>query len=450
MGSWVALQFQQVARGYLAYRLTGSALALGEVTLAMGLPRIVLSPVGGWLADRYPKRSVLLWTQACLGALGVATAVLDVAHMLDIRWLVVLGLAQGTAFSFNMPARQAYFPQVVGTGDLLANAIALNNAGMNLCRVAGPALAGLLIAVPFLGVSGVFFIVGGCYLWVWASVYRVENRGEPVGERQKMGRSIKDGFSYVGRTPSLLALMSLGFIPLAIGMPYINLMPAVAEGNLHGGATLLGVLLSIGGVGSLLGTLIVAYFARFQRKAVLQLWLGIGFGLSLAGFAFFVGQDSLVGGVPFLFLTGATGDAYMALNSSLIMMSTEATMYGRVMGVYMTTQSIRPISVLPISAVADSVGTPLTLLGSGIFVAGFVGAVALLYPGYRLIARTGPVAARRGGPDLAEGAVMTPEEAHPLAVPNPATLALPAEPVPSQTPAGGPISPQPTSPQPTR
>lgn len=409
MGMWTSMQFQQVARGYLAYRLTGSALAIGIVTLAIGLPRVVLSPVGGWMADRYDKRTVLSWTTLVLASGGIATGALQLAGLLDVAWLVGLGLIQGITFGLAMPARQAYVPVVVGKGHLLANAISLNTAGMNLTRVAGPALAGLLIAVPFVGVGGVFFLIGACYLWVWWSVYRVENPGAPVSAPQRMGASIRAGFSYVRSSPSLLALMSLGFVPLAIGMPYINLMPAVADGPLRGGAALLGFMLSIGGVGSLCGTLIVASLARYQHKAGLQLALGVGFGISLLCFAFFVREGDLMAAMPFLFATGMCGDAYMALNASLVMMSTDASMYGRVMGVYMTAQSIRPVSVLPISSLADAVGTPATLLGAGGVVALFVASVAALYPGYRRIGT--------------EGAAPAPPAAPPPVLPDPGRVA---------------------------
>lgn len=387
MGSWMAMQWQQVARGYLAYRLTGSAFALGLVTLAMGLPRIVLSPFGGVLADRFAKRTVLLWTQAALGLIALGQAIFLAFGILTIQWLIVYGLLQGTAFSFNMPARQAYLPQVLGTGDRLANGLALNNAGMNLTRVTGPAIAGLLIAAPFIGLAGTFFLIAACYLWVWWSVYRVENHGLPAGTRRSMGRSLVDGFSYVARKPALLALMSLGFIPLAIGMPYISLMPVLALGDLHMGSIGLGILLSVGGVGSLVGTLLVAYLSHYERKAELQLGTGVLFGVMLLGFGLFVQIGMLAPALPCLFVTGLAGDAYMALNSTLIMQSTDEAVYGRVMGVYMLAQSICPISVLPISAIADVIGTPVTVLGAGGIVASFVAGVATLYPGYRRIGK---------------------------------------------------------------
>lgn len=397
MGSWVAMQMQQVARGYLAYQLSGNALGLGIVTLAMGLPRIVFSPYGGVLADRFPKRTVLLWTQAALSIFALAQALLLATNLMTIQWLVLFGFLQGLAFSFNMPARQAYLPAIVGKGSGLANAVALNSAGMNLTRVAGPSIAGLLIALRVVGVTGVFFIVAACYVWVWWSVYRVENPGNPQGSaRRGAGSSMADGFRYVMRRPALLALMSLGFIPLAIGMPYINLMPVVAIGNLGVGAFGLGVLLSVAGTGSLAGTLMVAYLSQYPHKARLQLGLGIVFGLALLAFALSIWRGTLLEAVPWLFVVGASGDAYMALNSSLVMLNTETGVYGRVMGVYMMAQSIRPLSVLPISAVADTIGTPLTFMGAGGIVAVFVFAVATLYPGYRRIGEGGKPSASRG------------------------------------------------------
>src|SRR6185312_6709360 len=168
-------------------------------------------------------------------------------HLMTIEWLIVAGFLQGTAFAFNMPARQAYLPAVVGTGPKLANALALNNAGMNLTRVMGPAIAGVLIAIPFVDVPGIFYIIALSYIWVWWSVYRVRNPGRAEDSRRSMRRSLGEGFEYVFKRPQLLALMSLGFVPLAIGMPYISLMPVVALHDLQIGSVGLGLLLSAGG-----------------------------------------------------------------------------------------------------------------------------------------------------------------------------------------------------------
>lgn len=385
MGSWMAMQMQQVARGYLAYQLTGNALSIGLVTMSMGLPRIFLSPVGGVFADRFSKRSVLLWTQAALGLTALVTAVMVATDVISIPWLMVLGVVQGAAFAINMPARQAYLPQIVGRGNSLANAIALNTAGMNLTRVIGPAIAGLLIAVSFVNLSGVYFLVALCYIWVWWSVYKVENPGIVGGMRRSVRGSLFDGFAYIRKSRLLLVLMSLGFVPLAIGMPYTSLMPVIALGNLHLGSSGLGFLLTVAGVGALIGTLMVAYLSSYQRKGMLQLAIGMVFGLALFGFAFSVYEGSLVTALPFLLVTGMAGDSYQALNSTLIMMNTDEAVYGRVMGVYMVSQSVRPLSVLPVSAIADAIGTPETLIFGGLICFAFVGALSILLPGYRNI-----------------------------------------------------------------
>jgi hypothetical protein len=151
------------------------------------------------------------------------------------------------------------------------------------------------------------------------------------------------------------------------------------------GSVGLGLLLSAGGIGSLCGTLGVAYLSNYPRKAFLQQILGVIFGITLVGFGFFAVKGLLLPALPCLFVAGLSGDAYMALNSTLIMMTTDRGVYGRVMGVYMMAQSIRPVSVLPISAIADAAGTSLTVLGCGAVCAVFVFAVAALYPGYRQI-----------------------------------------------------------------
>ena len=385
LGTWMAMQMQQVARGYLAYKLSGNALSLGLVTLSMGLPRIVLSPIGGVMADRFSKRSVLMGTQAVLGVSTAVAGVMVALNVMTVPWLMVFGFVQGAAFSFNLPARQAYLPQLTGKGAMLSNAIALNSAGMNLTRVVGPALAGLLIAVPRIDVAGVYALTAVCFLCVWLTTYQVQNRGVSAMSRRSMGQSLSDGFRYIGARPHLLVLMSLGFVPLAIGMVYINLMPVVALGKLNIGSQGLGLLLTVSACGSLVGTLVIAYIAAFPRKAALQLALGVTFGLALLGFAFSLSHQWLAPGFLFLFLTGMAADSYMALNSTLILSNTDEAIYGRVMGVYMMSQSIRPITVLPMSALADAIGALFTLSLSGGFVAVFVGAVATLYPGYRRI-----------------------------------------------------------------
>lgn len=390
MGTWMAMQLQQTARGYLAYQLTASPLALGLVTLSMGIPRMVLSPLGGVLADRMPKRDLVALTQVANAVIAFAAVALIQTGWINITWLIILGFIQGTAFALNMPVRQAYIPETVGTGpgmgDRLANAIALNNAGMNMMRIFGPSIAGVLIGLAFFGVKGVFALIALFYLAAAFTVSHIKVRGMPVsGKKRAVGKDLATGWREIAKNHKVAALMSLGFIPLAIGMPYENLMPVFAVSILKTGALGLGELLTTTGVGGLIGTLLIAYLAKYPRKTTLQLMFGVVFGASLISFALFARMHWLLLVYPFVFLAGLAGGAYMAINSTLIMTNIDPAVYGRVMGVYMVIQSIRPVSVLPVSALAEKFGTDVVVAGAGAVVMLFVLGVATLYPEYRQI-----------------------------------------------------------------
>lgn len=384
MGGWFAMQMQQVARGYLAYTLTGTAFTLGLVTLSMGIPRMILSPFGGVLADRYPKRQVVLVTQALQALIALSHALLLQFGLMHVWTLIALGFLQGTAFALNMPARQAIIPEIVGSGPQLANAIALNNAGMNLTRVVGPSIAGILLGLPLFGVKGVFYVMTLCYVWALISTSRISAGLQTAAAKAKRGAAdIGAGFTYIVKNSKLLALMSLGFIPLAIGMPYQNLMTVFALQVMGLTSRGLGVLLTAVGIGGLGGSLAVAYLSEYRHKARLQQILGISFGVLLVAFAFLTAQRQLYIVLPVLVFMGMVGDGYMSINSTLIMTNTDRQVYGRVMGVYMIIQSVRPVTVLPVAALADAIGAPLTIGIAGAIVAVFILGVATFYPRYR-------------------------------------------------------------------
>src|SRR5262249_9401628 len=160
--STLAWQLNAVASGYAAFVLSDSATTLGIVSIASGLPVLALSLVGGVVADRFPRRAVLLLAQSTFAVATGAVAAAALAGRLQVWHLGGLGLVQGVAMSFNIPARQAYIAELVGP-HLLRNAVALNNAGMNGCRIVGPALAGALLAMPAIGIGGVFGLMTAMY-----------------------------------------------------------------------------------------------------------------------------------------------------------------------------------------------------------------------------------------------------------------------------------------------
>src|SRR5437879_5502815 len=163
--STLVMQMQMVANGYLAFVLTNSATALGVVAFAQSLRMLLVSPLGGVLADRLQKRALLMWMSGVQCLISIVIGILVATERIEYWHLVVSAAIQGMSFAVMMPTRQSWIPQLVSR-EGLTSALALNNAGMNASRVLGPSLAGVLIAVPWFGVRGVYFLRIIAFVWV--------------------------------------------------------------------------------------------------------------------------------------------------------------------------------------------------------------------------------------------------------------------------------------------
>ena len=370
----MVMQMGMVAFGYMAYELSGSATALGLMGLAWGIPMLTLSLVGGVVADRVPRRTIMMVTQGTIGAGALINAVLIFTGYIQLWHLFAVALVQGTSFAFNMPARQALIAELVGQEDL-PNAIALNNANMNLNRILGPALAGFLIATPAVGVAGVFFLMASAYIVVIALIFQIRGGQTRAGtsKRPPLDQLI-EGLQFIRASPRLLTLLSLGFIPMLLGMHYQMLMPVFALGLLKVGPEGLGLLSMASGVGALVGSLAIAALGSFKGQDRLQSMLGIGFGVSLVGFAL---APTFVVALAVLLIVGATSAAYQSLNNSLVMENTPREFHGRVISVYMMTFSLMPLATVPIGWLVDQVGARLTVGTTGAMLAIIVAAIAL-------------------------------------------------------------------------
>jgi len=378
--SMFAIQMGTVATGYAAFTLSGSATVLGGISLAQGIPMLLLSLVGGVVADRTSRRLVLIGTQTMLGVPAIAIAILAFTGHLAVWQLYVFGILQGTAFSFNMPARQAYIAELVGPA-LLRSAVTLNNTTMNFARIAGPSVAGALLAVPALGVGGVFGAMGVLYCGVISSLARLPD----TEAREAVGRSggwaqLVDGLKYIRRTPTLFGLLLLGFLPLLFGLPFQSLLPLFAE-RVHGvGAPGLGAMSAAAGAGALVGAVAVALFSRLRRLGQLQIALGVGFGLGLIGFGL---APTFPIALVLLLLVGMSSAGYAALNQTLLMEHTDAQFHGRVMSVFLLSYGAVPLATFPEAWLADHIGGPYALALAGALVTLSVLLVVVFVPSFR-------------------------------------------------------------------
>lgn len=367
IGTWM----QTVAQSWLIYRLTGSSLLLGTVGFASQFPVFLLAPLGGIVADRFPRHRVVITTQTLLMVQAFLFALLTLAGWIRTWEIIVLAAVQGTVNAFDVPGRQAFLIEMVSREDLM-NAIALNSSMFNAARIIGPALAGALVAA--IGEGWCFFANGVSFLAVLASllVMRLE-RVRPSEAAASAWQAVAEGFAFARQAAPIRALLLLIGLVSLVAMPYTVLMPIFADRILGGGASGLGVLMAATGVGALAGALTLA-----ARKGVRGLgrWVATSaaaFGVSLILFAF-----SRSFWLSFLLLvpTGFTMMVETASTNTLLQAMTPDRLRGRIMALYsMMFMGLAPFGALLAGALADRIGAPWTvasggfacLLGAGLF-----------------------------------------------------------------------------------
>lgn len=375
---FLALQMQMVARGWLVYEMTDSPLALGLVSGAWGLSILLLSLFGGLIADRVEKRNLIIAGQALSGFLYLAVGILIAFGVIQLWHLIAASFIDGMILSLTMPSRQAIIPELVERTRLL-NAIAFNSTGMNITRIAGPILAGFLVKP--IGVSGVYFVTTALYLLAIVAMRKVPTTGTvTMVQRASIVKDLAGGFAYVRHQPILLTLLALEFVVNLLGWPYATLMPVFARDVLGVSAAGLGILVSAGGVGALLGSLGLASLGNFRRKGLLLFSFIIVFG---GGLILFSNTRLLPLSLLLLLAIGGSSTACFTMNNTLIQVNTSQEVRGRVMAIYMMMWTAESIGTLPISALAGTIGAPLSVSACGLLLVLLAVATFFLVPNLR-------------------------------------------------------------------
>jgi MFS family permease len=389
----LVMQMQIVASGYLAYVLTNSATALGIVAVASGIPQLVISPLGGMLADRYPKRQLLIVAQGVVCLASATIGVLVLLNWIQYWHLIVASVVLGSSFAVIVPARQSWIPDMVKSQDL-TSALALNNAGMNAARVVGPAVAGILIAVPWFGVQGVYLLQILAFIGVLVMLMQVSNPGMPelreaatVGANRVLAFSaeLTSGLRYISNRATLTSLFIFAVVTMLLGQSYQNLIPAYALGVFNVGAEGQGIMQTAAGLGALFGSLTMAYLSQNPERVKIQAYSGTALGIALAIFGLCSAFQFFPGSLLALFVVGLALDFNATINQTLIMLNSDKALFGRVMAVYMMTFSLSGFSASLSGFMMDHIGGAATMLGQGIVLAIFVVYMATMNKGYRQI-----------------------------------------------------------------
>jgi MFS family permease len=358
IGTWMT----RVATGWLVYRLTGSALLLGTVSFAGQIPSFLLAPFAGVWVDRLDRRRVLVWTQALSMVQSLTLAALTLSGHITIPLLLVVSVMQGCINAFDMPGRQSFMVMMVDDRRDLQNAIAINSSMVNVARLIGPSLAGMLIAVSSEGWC--FLIDGISYIAVIASLLAMRLHA-PVIQRKATSTltDLKAGWTYVSRFLPIRTILSLFAVVSLMGMPFMVLMPIFAKVVLHGGPHTLGFLTGAMGLGALLSALSLA--ARKNVRGLVQMIpiAAAVFGAGLIGFGL-----SRVFWLSMLtvFIAGTGMMQGMAASNTVIQTIVTDEKRGRVMSYYtMAFMGMAPFGSLLAGSMAHNFGAPWTVMMNG-------------------------------------------------------------------------------------
>ncbi|MFD1470778.1 MFS transporter [Hymenobacter caeli] len=358
IGTWM----QRLAVGWLVYSQTHSALLLGLVSFAGQIPTLLLAPYGGTVADRYSRYRVLLITQvASLVQASVLAWLVLSGHY--ATWAVAgLSLLLGTINAFDIPARQSLIVELVDDRAHLPNAIALNSTMVNLARLVGPALAGLLLARY--GEGPCFVVNAVSFVAVVASLLLMRIAPRPVRtHRPGALEGLREGWAYLRQAPALrrqiLLMAGISFC----AMPFGTLLPVFAKDVFHGQAGTYGWLNSLSGLGALTGAFYLASQPAEARRPQLITYAALGFCASLVGFAL---SPQLGPALLFITLGGTGMMLFIAGTNTAIQTNVADHMRGRVLSYYvMAFQGVQPLGSLLVGWLARHLGAPHTVLLQG-------------------------------------------------------------------------------------
>lgn len=358
IGTWM----DSTGQSWLVLHLTGNALALGLVGALQFLPILFLTLFGGVLADRLPKKRVLVFTQSFLALQAATLCILVFTGKIQIWHIYILAILFGLTNSLDMPTRQSFVVEMVGR-EALPNAIALNSSAFNMSRIVGPGIAGLIIAQ--LGEGPLFLVNALSFIPVIIGLLMInvnELYGKPHQEEvapSSTMQSLREGLVYVKQTPAiLLIVVVIGLVSL-FGINFNVVLPLVATDALHMGSEGFGFISSAFGVGSLIAALWLAWGNKkpsLNRMLIFAVLFSIVLGLF--GFSHWYPLSLVL-----IAATGYMQISFSALANTTLQTVTPDHLRGRVMSVYMLVfNGTTPIGNLFIGGLANSVGISVSVM----------------------------------------------------------------------------------------
>ena len=359
--AFISFNMAGTAQNIVAFDLTGNNRAVGVVMFGQGLSMLVLNPFGGAIADRLNKRLLLILTQAIIGSIALANAILLQSNLLTVPLLAAGAFVTGSMFAFLVPTRTSMLGDIVPRSRI-GNAMALVQVAGNFGRISAPFMAGLLISWSVVGAAGTYFIIAAMFVFVLAFMSRIPASPKREASPTSVLDDLRSGFGHVLDNKRLLHGILSHYSVTALGFCFFVLMPGFVKNVLERGTAEVGIMLGVSAVGGFIGSVVVASLADSKQgptilKVVGALAAGglIGVGLS----------PSRVLAMVFMFVAGGGLAAFQTLNNAVALYEAEPAYYGRVMGILQIAWGLLLVVSLPTGALADALGERAVLAGAG-------------------------------------------------------------------------------------
>ena len=367
MCAFGAGQITLIARGWLAYDLTGTNTALGAVMIGFGISSLIAIPVGGLLADRFPKRTIIVLSQLAQVLVASTVATLVATDLIRFWMLIAASVVQGAAISVLAPSRLAFIADIIDP-ERLTNALFLSSMSVQVTRVIGPATAGALIGVETIGIAGVYYVGA-----VVAAISVLLTVGLPRGApRRKSQRSplddLLDGVRYVRQRPELLRLVVVSLVVVMVGFPHLAFLPAMAEDVFDQGASGFGAMTTASAIGAVITTLSLANTER-SKLGPYQSAAGLLFGVTLVALGLAPG---FAVALVVMLVVGASSMTFQTLNNSAVLSLADVEYHGRVQSLLMLSFSAFGLAALPLGMLADAIGIRETMVAMGVVIVVFM------------------------------------------------------------------------------
>ncbi len=370
---------QAMAQSWLVWDLTHSEWLLGLVGFFQAVPRLLLGAIGGVIVDRVDSRRLLLLTQILAMIQSFAFWFLVYFGLIHFSHILFLVLFLGAVNSINQTSRQSLINGLVPREELM-NAVALNSSIVNMSKVAGPSLGGVLISV--IGVDGCLLVNALSFLAIIVSVVMMDIPPKQKREKQEdFLREVFEGYQYARTNRRVFSAMVTTYVVGLIGAPFVRFLPVFATDILHVGPSGLGLLMSAPALGAVASALLLASIGRLRKRRTALFLSVMTFSVFLILFAF---SRSMVLSLVILTLLGSSQMAFRALANTIVQLETPPHLLGRTLSLFLMDRGLWSFGTLLIGGAASLIGTPWAIALSGL-VCG-LSATVVIYSRERVVA----------------------------------------------------------------